>query len=291
MRNRRVRRKSAGRPALIEGLSRLEHRGYDSAGVAVLGQGSASRSPSSRAGCATSRSRCRSASRARSASATPGGPPTARPTTSTRTRTSTARAWWRSCTRDHRQRRGTAGELSDDGVDLASDTDTEVLAHLVARSAPTPSRAGRRGAGRDRRHLRARRHTPTSGPDRRRPQRQPADHRRRRQGDVCRLELAALVRYTTIVAHLDDGELATITATGFTTFFPTARRPTGPRRCSRSTPPSTTPATTSPTCTRRCSSSRLPPSARCAAGSTNASAPVTSAASTWTPARPARSSA
>jgi glucosamine--fructose-6-phosphate aminotransferase (isomerizing) len=31
-------------------------------------------------------------------------------------------------------------------------------------------------------------------------------------------DLAALVRYTTTVAHLDDGELATLTATGFTTY-------------------------------------------------------------------------
>ena len=31
-------------------------------------------------------------------------------------------------------------------------------------------------------------------------------------------DLAALVRYTTTVAHLDDGEMATITPTGFTTY-------------------------------------------------------------------------
>ena len=31
-------------------------------------------------------------------------------------------------------------------------------------------------------------------------------------------DLAALVRHTTTVAHLDDGELATVTATGFTTY-------------------------------------------------------------------------
>ena len=35
-------------------------------------------------------------------------------------------------------------------------------------------------------------------------------------------DLAALVRHTTTVAHLDDGELATVTATGFTTY---RRRP------------------------------------------------------------------
>ena len=31
-------------------------------------------------------------------------------------------------------------------------------------------------------------------------------------------DLAALVRYTTTVAHLDDGEMATLTATRFTTY-------------------------------------------------------------------------
>ena len=55
-------------------------------------------------------------------------------------------------------------------------------------------------------------------------------------------DLAALVRYTTTVAHLDDGELATVTATGFTTFrqdlTATDRRP--PRR-STSTRRTTTP--------------------------------------------------
>ena len=49
-------------------------------------------------------------------------------------------------------------------------------------------------------------------------------------------DLAALVRYTTQVVHLDDGELATITATGFSTFTADRlRRPTSnpPRSTSR----------------------------------------------------------
>src|SRR3546814_16847379 len=31
-------------------------------------------------------------------------------------------------------------------------------------------------------------------------------------------DLAAIVRHTTTVAHLDDGEIASVTATGFTTY-------------------------------------------------------------------------
>ena len=56
-------------------------------------------------------------------------------------------------------------------------------------------------------------------------------------------DLAALVRYTTQVAHLDDGELATITADGFTTFRQdlTTVHARGHDR-STSTPRRTTPA-------------------------------------------------
>src|ERR687893_440650 len=63
-------------PLLLEGLTRLEHRGYDSAGLAVLGG-----------------SGLKVAKQA-----------------------------------------GRVRELADDGVTLTSDTDTEVLAHLIARS-------------------------------------------------------------------------------------------------------------------------------------------------------------
>ncbi len=68
-------------PILLEGLTRLEHRGYDSAGVAVLG-GSGVK-VAKRAGRVRDldRRRCPSGSPARSGSATPAGPPTARRTT------------------------------------------------------------------------------------------------------------------------------------------------------------------------------------------------------------------
>ena len=99
-------------------------------------------------------------------------------------------------------------------------------------------------------------------------------------------DLAALVRYTTTVAHLDDGEMATVTAAGFTHVSP--QRPRGdrhrPRPRSTSTRRRTTPASTSRSCARRSSSSRPRRGACSAAASTSASAPPTSAASTWTPA-------
>ena len=87
-------------------------------------------------------------------------------------------------------------------------------------------------------------------------------------------DLAALVRYTTTVAHLDDGELATLTAAGFTTFRHDLSS-TG-RTATRSTIDAsrrTKPATTTPTCTRRCSSSPRRPSGCCAADWMSASAP------------------
>ena len=88
-----------------------------------------------RAGARPRPTRCPSASPARPGSATPGGPPTARPTTSTPTRTPTRQAGWPSCTTaSSTTPRPCAPQLTDAGVTLASDTDTEVLAHLIARS-------------------------------------------------------------------------------------------------------------------------------------------------------------
>ena len=113
-----------------------------------------------------------------------------------------------------------ARELTEAGVDLASDTDTEVIAHLVARSDADTlegrvSEALRRVEG-------------TYGlavlhadfPDR---------IVVARNGSPLIIgvgdkemhvasDLAALVRYTTTVVHLGDGEMATLTAGGYTTY-------------------------------------------------------------------------
>ena len=122
--------------------------------------------------------------------------------------------------RHHRQRGLAAGRLEEAGVELFTDTDTEVLAHLIGRSeAETLEEKvaealalveGTYGlavldSGVPDRIVVARYGSPLLiGVG-------------EKEMHVAS-DLAALVRYTTQVAHLDDGELATITADGFTTF-------------------------------------------------------------------------
>ncbi len=67
-------------PIVLEGLKRLEYRGYDSAGIAAIQDGQIAGPPRRWASWPTWRSCCRpSRSAARSASGTPAGPPTASP--------------------------------------------------------------------------------------------------------------------------------------------------------------------------------------------------------------------
>ena len=245
------------------------------------------------AGCATWPTSCPSASRAGSASATPAGRPTARPTTSTRTPTSTPRAtspWSTTGSSTTPPRCGPS--WPGPGVDLVSDTDTEVLAHLIGRSeadtleakvAETLARVeGTYGlavvhAAYPDRIVVARNGSPLIIGI--------GDHEM-----FVASDLAALVRYTTRVAHLDDGELATITADGFSTYRGDLTSVRRDRHRPRPRPGRrTTPASTTRSCTRRCSSSLRPPSGCCAAGWTNGSAPRAWTASTWTPASCGRS--
>ncbi|MFC5176359.1 glutamine--fructose-6-phosphate transaminase (isomerizing) [Nocardioides taihuensis] len=208
-------------PLLLEGLGRLEHRGYDSAGLAVLG-GSAGVRVAKRAG------RVRELAdglprrfggkvgigHTRWATHGPATDVNAHPHTDTSGRVAVV----------HNGIIDNAAALRDrltaQGVDLVSDTDTEVIAHLVAASTADTLE----GKVRDALAV----VTGTWGlavvhadfPDR---------IVAARNGSPLLVgvgdkemyvasDLAAIVRHTTTVAHLEDGELATVTAAGFSTF-------------------------------------------------------------------------
>jgi glucosamine--fructose-6-phosphate aminotransferase (isomerizing) len=207
-------------PLLLEGLSRLEHRGYDSAGVAVLAPSGVR--VAKRAG------RVRDLQEAlpkrftgkvgightRWATHGPATDANAHPHTDAKGDVAVV----------HNGIIDNAAALraglADAGVDLVSDTDTEVLAHLVALS-PADTLEGKLAEALSRvegtyglavlhadfpdRIVVARNGSPLIIG----------------VGDKemhVASDLAALVRYTTTVAHLEDGEIATVTATGFTTY-------------------------------------------------------------------------
>ncbi len=206
-------------PLVLEGLTRLEHRGYDSAGVAVLG-----------------RSGLRVAKQAgRVRDLTDALPKRFTGTVGIgHTRWATHGPATDANAHPHADEAGKVAvvhngildnsatlraQLGDAGVTLASDTDTEVLAHLVARSSSDTLEGKVRDA------LAA--VVGTYGlavvhadfPDR---------IVVARNGSPLIIgvgdkemfvasDLAAIVRHTTTVAMLDDGELATVTAGGFTT--------------------------------------------------------------------------
>lgn len=207
-------------PLLLEGLGRLEHRGYDSAGVAVLGPSGIK--VAKRAGRVRDLSEGlpkRFAGKAgightRWATHGPANDVNAHPHTDSKHRVAVVHNGIIDNAAALRE------ELHEAGTNLVSDTDTEVLAHLVARSeADTLEGKVAEALGRI---------EGTYGvafvhvdfPDR---------IVVARNGSPLIIgvgdkemhvasDLAALVRYTTTVAHLDDGEMATITATGFTTY-------------------------------------------------------------------------
>ncbi|MGI8414697.1 MAG: glutamine--fructose-6-phosphate transaminase (isomerizing), partial [Nakamurella sp.] len=207
-------------PVLVEGLARLEYRGYDSAGIAVLSASGVkvvravgrvrdleAKLPKRLAGKV-------GIGHTRWATHGAATEPNAHPQASEDGRiqvvhngildnASTVRA-----------------SLAADGVPLTSDTDTEVLAHLVARSTAESledklidalSRVTGTyavaviSADHADRIVVARNGSPlVIGV---------GDHQMFVGSDV-----AALVRHTSQVVHLYDGELATITAGGFKTF-------------------------------------------------------------------------
>src|ERR1700684_2700286 len=207
-------------PVLIEGLSRLEYRGYDSAGIAIGGpkgtqvfrrvgrvadlEASPPRRLAGKIGIGHTRW----------ATHGPATEANAHPQSSEDGRISVV----------HNGMIDNAATLRDRldarGVKFTSETDTEVIAHLIARSeADTLEGAVLDVLSRitgtyaiavlDERH-----------PDRLVVARKGSplilgvgDHEM-----FVASDLAALVRHTTSVVHLDDGELATVTASGFRTF-------------------------------------------------------------------------
>jgi len=216
-------------PLVLEGLTRLEHRGYDSAGVAVLGRGGLKVA--------------KQAGRVRDL--TDVLPKRFTGTVGIgHTRWATHGPATDANAHPHADESGTVAvvhngildnaaglraELADAGVTLASDTDTEVLAHLVARSDADTLEGKVRDA--------LARVVGTYGlavvhadfPDR---------IVVARNGSPLIIgvgdkemfvasDLAAIVRHTTTVAMLDDGELATVTASGFTTMRHTDLSATG----------------------------------------------------------------
>ncbi len=207
-------------PVLIEGLSRLEYRGYDSAGIAVLGP------RGTQVYRRVGRVRDLEASLPKRLAGKVGightrwathGPATednAHPQTSEDHRISVVHNGIIDNAAALRER------LDARGVKFTSETDTEVIAHLVARSEADTLE----GAVLD---VLAR----ITGTyaiaviDERHPDRVVVA----RYGSPLILgvgdremfvasDLSALVRHTTSVVHLDDGELATVTASGFRTF-------------------------------------------------------------------------
>src|SRR3954447_19838888 len=210
-------------PLLVEGLSRLEHRGYDSAGIAVLGPGKESAlRVAKRAGRVRDLADAlpkRFAGRigvghTRWATHGPANDINAHPHTDAKGYVAVVHNGIIDSAAALR------AQLAGEGVDLVSDTDTEVLAHLIGRSeaATLEQRVVEALAVVEGTYGLAVLHA--SFPDR---------IVVARNGSPLIIgvgekemhvasDLAALVRYTTRVAHLDDGELATITADGFSTY-------------------------------------------------------------------------
>ncbi|MGW4063194.1 glutamine--fructose-6-phosphate transaminase (isomerizing) [Amycolatopsis sp. NPDC004747] len=208
-------------PILIEGLTRLEYRGYDSAGIAVLGakgapqvhrvvgrvRNLAAALPKRLAGKA-------GIGHTRWATHGPASEANAHPHTSEDGRISVVH----NGIIDNAD--ALRAQLADAGVTLTSETDTEVLAHLIARSgAETLEDAVVEAVSRVTGTY-AIAVTDSAHPDRLVIARNgsPLIIGVGEREMFVASDLAALVRHTSQVAHLDDGEFATVFATGYRTF-------------------------------------------------------------------------
>ena len=122
-------------PVIIDGLKRLEYRGYDSAGIAVAGNGDGLQSAAPKASCAIwKKSSGSSRWTAPMASATRAGPRTAVPPKKMPIRTATAPARSSSCiTASSKITLLFKNKLIEEGHKFVTETDTEVIAHLVEK--------------------------------------------------------------------------------------------------------------------------------------------------------------
>jgi len=206
-------------PLLLEGLTRLEHRGYDSAGLAVLGTGlrvakKAGRVRDLGADLPKRFTGKVGIGHTRWATHGPANDVNAHPHTDAKGDVAVVHNGIIDNAAALRQR------LADDGVDLASDTDTEVLAHLIGRStaATLEERVAEALAAVEGTYGVAVLHA--DFPDRIVAARNgsPLIIGVGEREMFVASDLAAIIRYTTTVAHLEDGEMATLTATGFTTY-------------------------------------------------------------------------
>ncbi|MEU4521509.1 glutamine--fructose-6-phosphate transaminase (isomerizing) [Amycolatopsis sp. NPDC024027] len=208
-------------PILLEGLTRLEYRGYDSAGIAVLGAkgGTQVHRVVGRVRNLTAALPKRLAGKAgightRWATHGPASEANAHPHTSEDGRISVVHNGIIDNADTLR------AQLADAGVTLTSETDTEVLAHLIARSTAenledAVVEAVSRITG-----TYAIAVTDSAHPDRLVIARNgsPLIIGVGEREMFVASDLAALVRHTSQVAHLDDGEFATVFATGYRTF-------------------------------------------------------------------------
>ncbi|GAB3581268.1 glutamine--fructose-6-phosphate transaminase (isomerizing) [Calidifontibacter terrae] len=207
-------------PVIIEGLGKLEYRGYDSAGVGVI----SARGP--RVVRAVGRVRDLEAALPKRISATVG---------IGHTRWATHGPATEANAHPHRSydgrillvhngiidnASGLRASLSADGIEFASDTDTEALAHLIARSAADSLEEKVLDALSRISGTFAIAVLDTARPDRIVVARQGSplvlgvgDHEMFVASDP-----AAIVRHTSSVVHLDDGECAVVTADSFRTF-------------------------------------------------------------------------
>ncbi|WP_290060913.1 glutamine--fructose-6-phosphate transaminase (isomerizing) [Amycolatopsis solani] len=207
-------------PILLEGLTRLEYRGYDSAGIAVLGAKNAQvhrvvgRVRNLTAALPKRLSGKVGIGHTRWATHGPASEANAHPHTSEDGRICVVH----NGIIDNAD--ALRAQLTDAGVTLTSETDTEVLAHLIARAnADTLEDAVVEAVSRITGTY-AIAVTDSEHPDRLVIARNgsPLIIGVGEREMFIASDLAALVRHTSQVAHLDDGEFATVFATGYRTF-------------------------------------------------------------------------